>query len=79
MKAQGLYTGGRVRYGYAVATDGVTLAECPDEQATIAAARALSARGLTLRAISAELASRGMVTRKGKPFHFTAIPDLLAA
>ena len=79
MKAQGLYTGGRVRYGYAVAADGVTLTECPDEQATIAAARALSARGLTLRAISAELAGRGMVTRKGKPFHFTAIPDLLAA
>ena len=79
MKAQGLYTGGRVRYGYAVAADGVTLTECPTEQATIAEARALSARGLTLRAISAELASRGMVTRKGKPFHFTGIPDLLAA
>jgi DNA invertase Pin-like site-specific DNA recombinase len=79
MKAQGLYTGGRVRYGYAVAADGVTLTECPTEQATIAEARALSARGLSQRAIAAELAERGMLTRNGLPFRHNAIPALLAA
>jgi DNA invertase Pin-like site-specific DNA recombinase len=79
MKAQGLYTGGRVRYGYAVAADGVTLTECPTEQATIAEARALSARGLSQRAIAAELAERGMLTRNGRMFDQKAIPTLLAA
>jgi hypothetical protein len=79
MKAAGKYTGGRVRYGYAVAADGVTLTPCESEQATIAEARALSARGLSQRAIAAELAERGMLTRNGLPFRHNTIPILLAA
>lgn len=79
MRTQGLYTGGRVRYGFKVAADGVTLTECPTEQATIAEARALSARGLSQRAIAAELAERGMLTRNGRMFDHKAIPALLAA
>jgi site-specific DNA recombinase len=79
MKAAGIYTGGRVRYGYALAADGVTLTPCESEQATIAEARRLHAAGLSQRAICTALAEHGMVTRNGRPFDHKAIPALLAA
>ena len=52
--------------------------EIKAELAELTKLRVVKPKKWTLRAISAELANRGMVTRTGKPFHFTGIPDLLA-
>lgn len=64
----GEYTGGRVPYGYAVASDGVALVEVPAEQAMIAEVRTLRSAGLSLRKIAAELDARGLRARNGRPF-----------
>ena len=77
MKTAGLYTGGRVRYGYALAADGVTLTPCENEQATIAEARRLHAAGLSLRKVSANLARQGMFNRKGEPFAAVVVQQSL--
>jgi DNA invertase Pin-like site-specific DNA recombinase len=77
MRACGLYTGGSAPYGYTLNADGVTLTECPTEQATIAEARRLRGQGLSLRKVAAELAAQGMNTRGGKPFGPNAIADLV--
>jgi hypothetical protein len=79
MKAAGKYTGGRAPFGRMVADDGVTLTDCPAEQATIAEARRLRQQGLSQRAIAAELAAQGMTTRNGRPFDHNAIAALLVA
>jgi DNA invertase Pin-like site-specific DNA recombinase len=49
------------------------------EQAVIARVREARARGLTVRAIAEELAAAGIVSRKGRPLHFTAVGDILNA
>lgn len=67
MKARGLYTGGRVRYGYRVGDDGV-LVEDEGEQVTLAMVRELRGAGLSLRKVAAELERRGMVNRNGSRF-----------
>jgi DNA invertase Pin-like site-specific DNA recombinase len=79
MKAAGLYTGGRVRYGYALATDGVTVTPCESEQATIAEARRLHAAGLSQLKIAAALADRGLMNRKGRPFSAGSVQCILEA
>jgi DNA invertase Pin-like site-specific DNA recombinase len=68
LAAEGKYTGGRAPYGYAIGADGESLVEIVDEQAIIAAARALRAGGLSLRAVAAALASRGFTARNGEAF-----------
>ena len=78
LKAAGKYTGGYVPFGCKVAADGVTLTECPAEQATIAAARRLRGQGLSLRKVAAELAAQGMTNRNGKPFDPHSIADMMA-
>ncbi len=60
-KAQGHKTGGDVPYGYRLAADGKTLEEDEAEQAMLGAI----ARGLSQRAVVAELARQGFTTRKG--------------
>lgn len=72
MRARGLYTGGKARYGYRVGTDG-DLVPDPAEQAALAAVRELRDAGLSLRATTAELAKRGMLARSGKPFSLNAL------
>lgn len=72
------YTGGPVRYGYKVASCGVKLIEDEAEQLVIAAVVEYRAAGLSLRKISAELASRGVVNRSGKAFAHNAISKLVA-
>lgn len=62
---------GAVPYGY-VAVDG-KLVENPAELAIIAIIRELRAAGLSLRAIVAQLAQRGIVSRAGKPFALTQV------
>ena len=65
VKSQGHKTGGDVPYGYAVTVDGKTFVAMEAEQAMIAAIREARERGLSQRAIVAELASKGFTTRKG--------------
>jgi hypothetical protein len=77
MKAAGLYTGGRVRYGYTLDADGVTLTPCESEQATIAEARRLHAAGLSQLKIAAALADRGLLNRKGRPFSAGSVQCIL--
>src|SRR5882724_12844963 len=60
---QGEYTGGWAPYGRRVAMDGARLEPDPQEEATRAVARQLRARGLSLRAVAAELHTRGIRSR----------------
>lgn len=73
MASRGEYTGGQVPYGYRVADDGTHLVEHAGEQEVVAAIRELRAGGLSLRAVVAELAKRGMVARSGKPLGLTQV------
>src|SRR2546428_3703760 len=65
IKTQGHKTGGDVPYGYRLAADGKTLVEDADEQAMLAAIREARQRGLSQRAVVAELERQGFTTRKG--------------
>ena len=65
VKSQGQKTGGDVPYGYVVAVDGKTLVAVEAEQAMLGAIRSARQRGLSQRAIVAELAQKGFTTRKG--------------
>jgi len=56
---------GKVRFGYDLAADGVTLIDNPAEQQTIALMRDLRAAGCTLRQIAAALTKRGILTKEG--------------
>lgn len=78
-KAKGLYTGGRVPFGFKLGGDGETLVPNPAEVDIILCAQELRRDGHSLRGISAELAERGMLTRNGRMFDHKAIPALLAA
>lgn len=73
--AQGDYTGGGSPYGYQVA--GERLAPVPGEQAVISAARAARARGLSLRAVAAELDAAGHRSRSGRPFAAAQVARML--
>jgi DNA invertase Pin-like site-specific DNA recombinase len=77
--ASGEYTGGRIPFGFALGEDGVTLIRDESEQATIDAARALAAEGLSLRAIAGALASRAILARNGRPFAASQVARLLAS
>lgn len=79
MRERLLYTGGRVRYGYRVAADGVSLERDEHEQAVLAAVRELHAAGLSLRGIGAELDRRGLVSRSGSPWGPSTVRRLVAA
>ena len=59
---------GSVPYGYELAADGVHLVALESEQATIAHALRLAGTGLALRAVAAELARAGRVSRTGRAF-----------
>ena len=65
VKSQGHKTGGDAPYGFVVAVDGKTLVAVEAEQAMLAAIRKRGKRGLSQRAIVAELAQKGFTTRKG--------------
>lgn len=70
---------GTVPFGYRLDTDGVRLVADEAEQAVIATVREGRARGLTVRAIALELEQAGIVSRRGKPLHFTAVADVVRA
>jgi DNA invertase Pin-like site-specific DNA recombinase len=78
MSATGVHVGGAPPYGYAVG-EGGRLVEVDAEQAVMREARALSAAGLSLRAVAAALAARGLVSRTGRPFAATQVARMVAA
>jgi len=71
---------GQIPYGWALAPDGRTLAECPREQEALAVIRRLAAAEpkLSPRAIAAELGRLGIPTKGGGPrwMHTTVIKIL---
>jgi DNA invertase Pin-like site-specific DNA recombinase len=67
---------GQVPFGYSC-PDGVRLVPIAAEQATIARAIALRAEGMSLRAVSAQLASEGMLSRKGTIFAAEQVRSML--
>lgn len=70
---------GTLPYGQQLAEDGLHLVAEDAERATIEAARALHAQGLSVRAVASELASRGVVGRTGRPLSHTQIHRLVRA
>lgn len=68
---------GAVPYGFCLAADGLHLEACVAEQQVIDTVRALSAEGLSQRAIVASLAERGVVGRTGSPLQQTQIARML--
>lgn len=68
---------GAVPYGFCLAADGFHLEACAAEQQVIDTVRALSAEGLSQRAIVASLAERGVVGRTGSPLQQTQIARML--
>lgn len=77
LRAEGRYTGGRCRYGYRVDADGLLVPD-DNEQAALSVVAELRAAGLSLRAISAELAARGFLSRTGRPFTASTLQNLAA-
>lgn len=75
--ARGEHTGGHAPFGWRVGPDGVRLERDEEEQRTIARARELRAAGLTLRAISAALASEGRLSRASTPFAPLAVSRMI--
>lgn len=56
---------GKVRFGYDLAPDGVSLVENPAEQQVVALMRDMRAAGCTLRRIAAALTAHGILTKEG--------------
>lgn len=75
----GEYTGGRARFGFKVSNDGVALVPDEAEQTAIAEARALRARGLSLRAVAKELEAKGFRARSGRTLDSKQIARMVAA
>lgn len=75
-RKRGEYTGGTVPYGWRLGDGGKLIKEWK-EQSTIAHARELRERGLTLRAIAAELVSSGQYPRGGQAWVPTQVKRLL--
>lgn len=64
-RSKGEKLGGDVPYGYGLAADGKKLVAEESEQALLRAIQEARQRGLTQRAVVAELARQGFTTRKG--------------
>jgi site-specific DNA recombinase len=77
LRAQGRRTSGIAPYGYGFDQDGALL-EVPAELAIAGRARAMRARGLSLRAISSALEEAGVVSRGGRPFAPQTLAGILA-
>jgi len=76
-RAQLEYTGGRVRYGYRVAGDGVSLVPDDAEQEVISAALEYRAEGLSLRRIADRLEEHGFASRTGRRFSPASIRTIV--
>jgi DNA invertase Pin-like site-specific DNA recombinase len=70
---------GKVRFGFDLDPDGITLVENPAEQQTLTFMRSLRAAGRTLRQIAAELTALQIPTKERKPrWTHTAVAYILA-
>jgi DNA invertase Pin-like site-specific DNA recombinase len=69
---------GKIRYGYDLAEDGVSLVRNEVEQAGIELMRSLRSRGDSYRAIAAELNDRGISTKEGGRWLFVSVRKILA-
>lgn len=70
---------GKVRFGFDLAADGVTLTPNPAEQSALGLMRHAREAGQTLRQIAAELTARAIPTKEGKPkWTHTAVAYILA-
>jgi hypothetical protein len=70
---------GELPYGFRLAADGAHLERDEAEQSVLALVRELRAGGLSQRAIVAELAAQGLVSRAGRPFGQTQVCRLIHA
>ncbi len=77
-KARGERTG-TVPFGYSVADNGIALVSNVAEQSIIARVREARARGVTFRAIVAELEAAGLVGRTGRSFGLAQVAGMVAA
>ena len=75
LAARGEKVGGAQTYG---AADGLAAERNDAEREILAAVAELRAAGMPIRAIAAELAARGMRTRKGGPIQSTQVARILA-
>jgi hypothetical protein len=58
---------GRMKYGFDLSGDGITLIENQGEKRVVSLIKSLRMRGDSYRAIAAELTRRGIPTKSGKP------------
>jgi len=72
-RRRGEYTGGKIPFGKALASNGVHLVDCIEEQTILAEIAALQSEGLSLRKIADELNARGVARRNGKAWHHVAV------
>jgi hypothetical protein len=68
---------GEVPYGYRVGVDGKTLVAEEGEQALIGAIREARGRGLSQRAVVADLERKGFTTRKGTAISLTQVQRIM--
>lgn len=76
--ARGERTGG-VPYGFRLAADGLHVVANPEEAAVVERARTLRAEGRTLRAIAADLDTRGTAPRGGGRWHPQTVANIVRA
>ena len=70
---------GQVPYGWRLSPDGVHHEAHGDEQAVLIVAQRHRARGLSLRAIAAQLEAAGLSPRSGRSWYPQMIANMLAA
>ncbi len=68
---------GEIPFGYQLAADGVMLVACEKEQAVIQTIHSLRDKGLSLRAIAAELEAAGQASKRAKRWNAVTISNIL--
>jgi DNA invertase Pin-like site-specific DNA recombinase len=68
---------GEIPFGYQLAADGVMLVACEKEQAVTQTIQSLRDKGLSLRAIAAELEAAGLEAKKAKRWNAVTISNIL--
>jgi len=76
---RGEFTGGRARFGFQLAADGVHLEKDPEEQAASRLARDLRDAGCSLRGVASELQEAGFTSRTGRRFGVEQIRRMVRA
>lgn len=76
--AQGQYTGGRLPFGFQLASDGERLEPHPAEQVVLNEARTLRRAGLSLERVASRLHAKGYRSRTGRAFAAVQIARMVA-